>query len=397
MFTMALVWSAMLYGACWASAPFVASAMGSASAVPLIRVLGIAVLVDAVAAVPSALMTRAFRQRQRMAIDLICILTSAVISIWLAARGLGAWALVWGALVSSVMSGVMTFWWSPERYWPGFDRSAVRELLIYGLPLAGASALLFLTLNVDYLVVGHQLGSAALGYYALAFNVSSWPVNLVSVAIRRVSFAGFSRLAEGGTESSDAFVRVFALVLAVTIPLCALLAAYARPAIAVIYGEKWLPAVDAVGFLSILGGARVALELGYDYFAAIGRTSANLILQGLWFVLLVPALTLGAGLDGIRGVATAHAVVAVLVIVPVFLFILRRRGIHVQRLVRFSIRPGAAGMLVLASGLVTTSVIPGDLPALFIGSAVSGLLALAVVFPMRRLIRPSVAQVMPTA
>ena len=184
-------------------------------------------------------------------------------------------------------------------------------------------------------------------------------------------------------------------MLALTIPLCALLAAYARPVVAVVYGEKWLPAADAVTLLCVLGAARVALELGYDYLAAVGRTSSNLFLQGLWFLLLMPALAVGATLDGIRGVAAAHAVVALVVIVPVFLLVIGRSGIRVRQLARLSVRPVAAGVVVLASAAVLTRWLSGDVTTLLLGSAVSGLLALAVVLPMRRLVRPAPPQAAP--
>ena len=52
------------------------------------------------------------------------------------------------------------------------------------------------TLNVRLpAIVSATLGPAALGFYQLAFNISSWPVQSISAAARRVSFAGFSRLA----------------------------------------------------------------------------------------------------------------------------------------------------------------------------------------------------------
>ena len=137
------------------------------------------------------------------------------------------------------------------------------------------------------------------------------------------------------------------------------------------------------------------MELGYDYLAAVGRTSSNLFLQGLWFLLLIPALAVGATLDGIRGVAAAHAVVALVVIVPVFLLVVGRSGIRVRQLARLSVRPVAAGVVVLASAAVLTRWLSGDVTTLLLGSAVSGLLALAVVRPMRRLVRPAPPQAAP--
>jgi len=388
--TLALGWSGLLYAACFLAAPWLASVMGAPTAVPLIRLLGVAVLVDAAAAVPAALITRAFLQRRRLVIDLTCLVLSALTSILLVAAGLGAWALVWGLLLSSVLSGVLTILWAPERHWPGFDGQVARELLAFGLPLAGASALMFLMLNIDYVVVGHVLGPVALGFYLLAFNLCSWPVNLVSVAIRRVSFAGFSRLADSPERSGEVFARAAGLVMAVTVPLCAMLAVYARPAVSVLYGDVWLPAATALPLLCVLGGARVLLELAYDYLAALAHTINNMVLQGIWFLLLIPALTAGASIDGLRGVAGAHALVAVAIVVPAFLFVLHRNGVGLRFLMRFAARPLLAGALVVLSGLVVTRAVPGALAALLVGCSLSAALALLILYPMRRLVSATV-------
>jgi O-antigen/teichoic acid export membrane protein len=383
--TLSLVWSALLYVAIWLAAPAAAAALGSPGAAPVIRVLGLCVLVDALATVPAALMTRTFMQRERMVIDVVSLAGSSVLSILLAARGFGAWSLAWGMLLSSVLSGVITVVWAPRRYWPGLDRSVLRELLGFGVPLAGASALVFLCLNVDFIVVGRELGPQALGFYALAFSVCSWPVMLMSVAIRRVSFAGFSRVAERSSDAAAAFVRSGALVLGATLPMCALLAAYARPAVLVLYGEQWLPAVDALSLLCVLGAVRIFVELGYDFLAATGSSRSNLLLQGVWFVILLPGLVVGARLDGIRGVAAAHAVIAVLVVLPLLFVLLSRRGLSVSALAQASWRGLASVGLIGLSAMAADMVLLHPASQLLLGGGVSVLLALLVLYPLRQL------------
>ena len=80
----------------------------------------------------------------------------------------------------------------PPRF--GFDPVRARTLLKFGLPLAGSSFIVFLVGNVDNVIVGHMLGATALGFYALAWNLSSWPVAMFSLPVRSVAPALFSRL-----------------------------------------------------------------------------------------------------------------------------------------------------------------------------------------------------------
>lgn len=138
-------------------------------------------------------MTRRFLQRRRLVIDTVIFTVTSAISIGLAVAGAGPWSLAWGSLAGNATSAVLLLAWSPQRFRLGWDRAARRELLGFGLPLAAASALVFAMLNVDYVIVGSHLGVQALGFYLLAFNLSSWPVSLFSSPVRRVSMPAFAR------------------------------------------------------------------------------------------------------------------------------------------------------------------------------------------------------------
>ena len=196
--TLALTSSSVLYVVCFALAPTVANALHAPQATNVLRLLASAVLIDAVTAVPVGLMTRDFLQRRRLVIDSVALVTVSSVSIALAVQGHGPWSLAWGNLMGNLVSAVLITAWAPLRIRPGFDRAVARDLLSFGLPLAGASVLAFAMLNIDYVVVGAVLGPVALGFYLLAFNLSSWPVNLVSAPVRRVAVPAFARLRDTG-------------------------------------------------------------------------------------------------------------------------------------------------------------------------------------------------------
>jgi PST family polysaccharide transporter len=376
--TLALVWSGLLYATCYLGAPWFAEALNAPTATPLIRVLALGILFDAIASVPAALITRQFMQRTRMVIDTLGFMASTVVSVVLALLGLGAWCIVWGYITSSLVSTCLTLRCAPGRYSPGFDRGVAKELLSFGLPLAGSSALLFLMLNVDYVVVGHTTDSEQLGYYLLAFNLCSWPVTLISVAIRRVSLAGFSRISHEPTRAGVAFSRAAGLVMAATLTLSAGLAAYASPVIDVLYGPNWAPAADVLRFLCVLGAGRVGAELAYDYLVAMGHTRVNFVVQMVWLAVLVPVLIVAALHAGIVGVAVGHAVVVLVVILPLYLVILSRAHVPMRMLLVVSWRPVAAALLIVASSLPILAMFNAAVVQLIVGGFVSLMICLVL-------------------
>jgi len=372
--TLAIGASALLFAGCFVGAPWFASALGAPAATGVVRLMGVAVLIDGITAVPASLLQRTFRQDRRTIADLANLAVGGLVSIALAAYGFGAWSLAWGRIAGNSTSAVLLILLSPARTLPGFDAKEARELLAFGLPLAGASLLVFAVLNTDYIIVGGLLGPVALGFYLLAFNVSSWPVNIFSTPVRNVSLAGFSRLLGDQAALQSSFCRSLGWLMAVTLPVCVLLAVLATPLVRLIYGAKWVPAAAALTFLAILAAFRVALELAYDFLVAVGKSRALLWLQGLWLLALIPTLATGARLAGIRGVGAGHLAVALLVVTPAALWQLRRQGITGWELARNLARPTLAAALAGLTAAAVQAVVRSDVPDLalagFLGGAV---------------------------
>ncbi|MFE9476991.1 oligosaccharide flippase family protein [Streptomyces spororaveus] len=360
--TLSAASSCLLYAVLFAVAPAVAEVLGSPEASGVLRVMCLCVVLDGLSQVPAGFLTREFAQGRRMAVDGLNFVLSTAVTLVLAVQGWGAMSFAWGSVVGNVAALIGCCLAAPGTLRFGWDREQARALLKFGLPLAGASMLALGVVNVDTMVVGSALDPLALGFYVLAFNISGWPVRIISEAARRVSFAGFSRLADSPQALAAGFARALGVVMAGTVPICVLLAALAAPVVELVYGERWLPAARALPWLMALGLVRIGCELAYDCLVAIGRRSSLIAVQALWLVVLIPALVIGARTGGIVGVAQGHVLVAGAVVVPVFLLALHRGGILLGTVARACAWPllgGAvmAGVLLLLERYLGDSVL----------------------------------------
>ncbi|MFI1722094.1 oligosaccharide flippase family protein [Streptomyces sp. NPDC020489] len=350
--TLSTLSSGLLYAALFAAAPTMAGLLGSPDAANVLRVMCLCVLIDGIAQVPGHFLTREFAQGKRMAIDGLNFVVGTSMTLLLAFQGHGAMSFAWGAVAGNVVTLVGCALAAPGTLKYGWDPEQARALLRFGLPLAGASMLALAVINVDTMVVGATLGNVSLGFYVLAFNISGWPVRIISEAARRVSFAGFSRLAESPQALAQGFSRALGLLVTLTVPLCVLLGGLALPVIELIYGDRWGPAAAALPWLMALGLIRIGSELAYDCLVAVGQRRALFLVQGLWLVALVPVLLAAARLNGIVGVSQAHVLVAGGLVVPVFLVALGRGGIGVGRIARACAWPFLGGAVMAAIILV---------------------------------------------
>ncbi len=78
-----------------------------------------------------------------------------------------------------------------------FDRTVAKEYLRFGMPLLGSGALVIRLLNLDNFLVGSEMGSAKLGYYALAFAWGSFICGLLSSTVNSVLLPAFSAIQNG--------------------------------------------------------------------------------------------------------------------------------------------------------------------------------------------------------
>ncbi|MFC6090933.1 lipopolysaccharide biosynthesis protein [Saccharothrix lopnurensis] len=381
--TLSIASGVLLCLACVVGAPFFAAAMGTPQATGVIQLMSVSLVVAGASAVPGALLQREFRQNHKFVADTSGFVVGTTVVVVLAVLGFGAWSLAWQRIAVNLVSAGVMFAYTERRYRPGFDPRQARELLAFGLPLAGASLLVFGVLNVDQIVVGSVLGTVPLGYYLLAVNLANWPVAAFSQPVRSVSLAAFSQVRGDPELLARTFARALRLLALATVPACVLLAALADPLVRIVYGERWAPAAQALALLVLLGALRVALELGYDYLASAGRSRAILVIHLVWLVALVPLLALGAHLDGIRGVAVAQSVVVLVFIVPAYLLAFRPYGLRARVLGAAVARPvlGGAVMVVVAVGVQW--VVEEPLWRLLAGGALASLAYAAVVFPLR--------------
>lgn len=382
--TLATASSGLLYAALFVSAPTVAGLLDSPGASGVLRVMCLCLVIDGVAQVPAGFLTREFAQGRRMLIDAANFVLSTTVTLVLAFAGWGAMSFAWGAVAGNLAALVGCALAAPGTLRFGWDPEQARALLKFGLPLAGASLLALAVVNVDTMVVGSTLGQVSLGFYVLAFNMSGWPVRIISEAARRVSFAGFSRLADSPQALAQGFSRALGVLVTGTVPLCVLLGGLAAPVVHLVYGSRWLAAAAALPWLMALGLVRIGCELAYDCLVATGRRRALLFVQGLWAVALVPVLVVGARLGGIVGVSQGHVLVAAVLVVPAFLHALGRARISLPHIARACAWPFLGGAVMTLVLLTARRVLGDGTPALVaVGTAALACYA-GCVLPSRR-------------
>jgi teichuronic acid exporter len=257
-------------------------------------VLGIHVLLAPFMAIPLALLDRNLKMGKQSVIHVGTAVFQSSVVLALAIAGMGYWALVAGSLSRRVLEVAAYMWgsgWRP-RLAPFSYR--VKGLLRFGIHVSLSMFLWYWYSNVDYAFVSKFAGPIELGYYALAFQLSSLPAEKLTANIGKFTYPAFCRLQNDLPRLHDWFLRLLVLVGFLGMPVMVGMALVAEDGIAVVLGEKWLPAVVPFQLLSLAGLFKIFSSLFPVMYNVLGRPDLNFKLS-LMSAIVFPVCYLAAG------------------------------------------------------------------------------------------------------
>ena len=221
----------------------------------------------------------------------------------LALAGLGVWSPVLGTLAASGFLLVGSYALAGYRPRLAFSRERTREFGRFGIQFVPSPLLWTLTQLVNPIVVGTMLGSASVGYVALATRLAD-TAGFVVRATYRIALVSLSRVQNDLPRLRRGFEEMLTLqAIGVGVPLAALAVA-APPLLPVLFGDEWRPALDVLPFVSfgllMLAVFNTHLALLYVFGRTLATSGVALVRFALLAgtaLLLVPSLELiGYGL-----------------------------------------------------------------------------------------------------
>lgn len=226
-------------------------------------------IIDRVRYVPERILMRSLRFRTLATINgagEIAYMVAAIV----AAPAWGAYAVMLGAVVRSVVTSVLFLRAAPRAEWLVRTRLRIadlRDLFTYGVPIMIAIVTDNATRKWDNLIVSRLFGPGLMAGYNYAYNLAETPISNVAEHIGEVLMPSFSRMEPGQRER--AAVRAASLMGMVISPLGVGLGAVAPTITAAFFDERWGPMIAPM--LAILSLMTV---FGYMHWSAIAYVQA---------------------------------------------------------------------------------------------------------------------------
>lgn len=298
--TLKILLSIGAFGAAILMAPFARHFFDHPATANVIRVLALTFLVSTAGFLPTIMLTREMNYRVLIIPGVAGAAAQCILAIALVLRGWSYWAVIIASVGATLTSGVVLQLIRRIPFRLSFDWLDARDFLRFGIPLFSSGMLAFVIFNLDNFLVGASMGSARLGYYALAFTWGSFVCTILTATVNNVLFPAFSAIQHDPVAVRRWYLKTVDLVAFIAVVANTALMANAHFFLVTLLGKgtgKWLPAVLSLQILCIYGILRAITEPLAPCLMACGQTKtmlkASLLAGGIELALLVFALRSG--------------------------------------------------------------------------------------------------------
>lgn len=311
--TLTLLRSTTLCALTFLTAGPVAALFETPALAPILRVMSFLFVISGLENIGLILLKKELDFRTLAYFDFASNVLSLVAVIIAALILRNAWALVLGSLFQALIALVGSYVIHPFRPRLTWRPQTVRVLLNYGKYIFGGGIVRYFLTQGDDALVGKVLGTAQLGFYGMAYNVSNMPATSITHIIARVAFPAYAKLQNDIPSLRHAYLRMLKFIGLLAVPVSGGLLAVAPELVHVLYGEKWLPMIPSFMILCIYGLERAINASVGPLFQATGRPQVVFYLNLFKLILLALIIYPFTIRYGIMGTSIASTLVAIII------------------------------------------------------------------------------------
>ncbi len=288
--------SGILYAAIFFSAPWIAGLYHKPLLVPVFRVMGICLIIDAVKAILYAYVSNQLQFKKFFFATLCGTVTSATVGIVMATAGFGPWALVAQKMVSSIADTLVLALTSKFRIKLQVSFRRIKRLFSYGWKIFVATIISTIYDQCNPLIIGLRFSTVDLSFYSKG---QSFPLALNSAldgALSSVLFPVMSKVQDDATAVlgyTRKFMRTASYVI---FPVMVGFLAVSDSFITVLLTDKWQGASIYIKIFCITYMFNIIQNGNLQTIRAIGRSDIilklEIIKKSLYFLVILTAILL---------------------------------------------------------------------------------------------------------
>jgi O-antigen/teichoic acid export membrane protein len=198
-------------------------------------------------------------------------ITDSLVAIFTAFYLKTASSLVWGMLAGVIFEVVVSHLFIKPKPKLNFEKNKFKKVIERGKWVTLSSFLQYLFTNTDSTAVGKIINSTYLGYYQMAYKISTLPITEISNVFYNVTFPVFSKFQNDKERFKKAFVKSTLAIGLITIPVGLIIFFFSKEIVLLLLGNNWIEVVKPLKILSIYGILRAVFAEVPAVFLALKK------------------------------------------------------------------------------------------------------------------------------
>ena len=293
--------AALMYAILFISAPAIARFYNTPILCTVLRVNGIVLFTHALNLIQRNQLKKKLNFKLLSIVTIIVTIVNLSITILLAYKGFGVWALVAQNLIGSALYALI-FWfyvkWRPS--WV-FSWQSFKDLFSFGFYMFLTHLINSLCGQIQGLLIGKKYNPITMGYYSKASGTEQLASHSISSIMTQVTYPLFAEVQDDKVVLSNMIKRLSMTLSYITFPLMFLLLLCAKPLFVLLYSDRWLQSIPYFQVLCFAGLAGCLQSANLQAIAAIGKSKTmfvwTLLKRGVGLV----AIVLGMVFFGMKG------------------------------------------------------------------------------------------------
>jgi O-antigen/teichoic acid export membrane protein len=266
--------SVLLYIVLYLVAPCISSFYGEGYAIliPVLRVLGIQVIIFAINSVQQAYVQKQMMFRNFFWATLVGTICSAVVGLSMAYLGYGIWSIVYQQLTATIVNTFTLYAITRKRPTLDFSFSRLSSLFAYGVKLLGANVLITGYQEIRALIIGKVYAAQDLAYFDRGKQFPSLVVTNINSSIGAVLFPKMANEQDDTDQIRQTTRQSIRFCSYLMSPLMLGLAAVSEPFVRLVLTEKWLGCVSLMQWFCVVFLFMPIHTANMQALKAIGRS-----------------------------------------------------------------------------------------------------------------------------
>jgi O-antigen/teichoic acid export membrane protein len=285
-------------------------------------VMSLGFIIKSLTLVRNALIARDMKFALAGSINLTTVIFTVLATIILAYYGAGYWSLVipqtFGPLLTLFLQerklkfGFNLYSWAHVRVSFKYTRRTIGNLM-------GFNIINYWSRNSDNLLVGRLYGPGDLGIYGRAYNLLTFPLNLISGLIGAVLFPSLNKIKNSPDAVRKEYLFILKLISFIAFPISFILLLFSERLVLLLWGEAWIGVARFLPYFGLLLLSQSLLSTVGNVLVLVKKEEVLRLTGWASAAVIITSIALGASVS-LVAIAQYYSLGFIAVVLPLHLF-----------------------------------------------------------------------------